>query len=98
MRPLSSAATPCGTFHREASVHLARDPDDRARFQRYRHDFVSRRVGFLSATYGINTGGTVYRADGVAIPLRPALSSPLAERSRDLDQNRPTNPRADGRS
>jgi formylmethanofuran dehydrogenase subunit B len=34
-------------------------------------------VAFRTATYGINTPGTVYRADGVPIPLRPALPSPL---------------------
>lgn len=34
-------------------------------------------VAFRSATYGIHTGGTVYRMDDVSLPLRPALSSPL---------------------
>ncbi len=33
-------------------------------------------VSFAVATYGINTGGTVYRMDDVAIPLRPAFESP----------------------
>ena len=33
-------------------------------------------VALTTSTYGINTGGTVYRADGVPIPLRPALPSP----------------------
>ncbi len=32
-------------------------------------------VVFHTATYGINTAGTVYRIDGVPIPLRPALDS-----------------------
>ena len=36
-------------------------------------------VAFRTATYGIHTPGTVYRADGVPIPLRPALSSPLPD-------------------
>jgi formylmethanofuran dehydrogenase subunit B len=31
------------------------------------------RVWFATATYGINTPGTVYRMDDVPIPLRPAL-------------------------
>lgn len=33
-------------------------------------------VWFSVATYGINTGGTVYRMDDVPIPLRPAFASP----------------------
>jgi len=33
-------------------------------------------VSFKVATYGINTGGTVYRMDDVPIPLRPAFDSP----------------------
>ncbi len=34
-------------------------------------------VVFHTATYGINTAGTVYRMDDVPIPLRPAFPSPL---------------------
>jgi formylmethanofuran dehydrogenase subunit B len=34
-------------------------------------------VSFRTAVCGINTPGTVYRADGVPLPLRAALSSPL---------------------
>src|SRR5690606_15451802 len=33
-------------------------------------------VAFTTATYGINTPGTVYRMDDVPIPLRPAFESP----------------------
>ncbi|GIX03303.1 MAG: tungsten-containing formylmethanofuran dehydrogenase 2 subunit B [Planctomycetaceae bacterium] len=33
-------------------------------------------IAFTVATYGINTGGTVYRMDDVPIPLRPAFPSP----------------------
>ena len=33
-------------------------------------------VAFSVATYGINTGGTVYRMDDVPIPLRPSCESP----------------------
>lgn len=33
-------------------------------------------VAFCTATYGINTAGTVYRMDDVPIPLRPAVDSP----------------------
>ena len=32
-------------------------------------------VAFTTATYGINTPGTVYRMDDVPIPLRPAFES-----------------------
>ena len=35
------------------------------------------RVAFMVATYGINTGGTVYRMDDVPITLRPAFESPF---------------------
>lgn len=34
-------------------------------------------VSFTTATYGINTPGTVYRMDDVPIPLRPAFASPF---------------------
>ncbi|MBA2490319.1 MAG: formylmethanofuran dehydrogenase subunit B [Gammaproteobacteria bacterium] len=34
------------------------------------------KVAFTTATYGINTGGTVYRMDDVPITLRPAFESP----------------------
>lgn len=34
-------------------------------------------VAFRTATYGINTGGTVYRMDDVPISLRPAFDSPF---------------------
>jgi len=34
------------------------------------------RVAFTTATYGINTPGTVYRMDDVPISLRPAFDSP----------------------
>jgi formylmethanofuran dehydrogenase subunit B len=34
-------------------------------------------IVFHTATYGINTPGTVYRMDDVPIPLRPAVDSPL---------------------
>ncbi len=33
-------------------------------------------VAFTTATYGVNTAGTVYRMDDVPIPLRPAFDSP----------------------
>ncbi|MCG8380260.1 MAG: hypothetical protein MI865_12420, partial [Proteobacteria bacterium] len=36
-------------------------------------------VAFRTATYGINTTGTVYRMDDVPITLRPAFESPFPE-------------------
>ena len=33
-------------------------------------------VHFTTATYGINTSGTVYRMDDIPITLRPAFESP----------------------
>jgi len=35
------------------------------------------KVAFRTATYGINTGGTVYRMDDVPISMRPAFESPF---------------------
>jgi formylmethanofuran dehydrogenase subunit B len=37
------------------------------------------RVAFATATYGINTAGTVYRMDDVPITLRPVLDSPYPD-------------------
>ena len=34
-------------------------------------------VSIQTSTYGINTGGTVYRMDDVPISLRPAFDSPF---------------------
>jgi formylmethanofuran dehydrogenase subunit B len=34
-------------------------------------------VSLTTAQYGLETGGTVYRSDGVALPLRPPLTSHL---------------------
>jgi hypothetical protein len=46
------------------------------------HSFIQRAflptVVFHTATYGINTAGTVYRMDDVPIPLRPAFESQLS--------------------
>ncbi len=43
-------------------------------------------VLFHTATYGIHTSGTVYRMDGVPIPLRPSLSSSLPTSEQILAQ------------
>lgn len=43
---------------------------------KFTHTAQLARVAFTTATYGINTGGTVYRMDDVPITLRPAFDSP----------------------
>jgi formylmethanofuran dehydrogenase subunit B len=70
------ASDPAANFPKAAIEHLGRipvislDPKETA---------TSRlaRVVFHTATYGINTTGTVYRMDDVPITLRKAFDSPL---------------------
>ncbi len=63
-------------FSQAAREHLARipsivlDPNDTPTTR-------AATVVFHTATYGINTAGTVYRMDDVPIPLRPAFESNL---------------------
>ncbi len=45
-------------------------------------------VVFHTATYGINTSGTVYRMDDVPIPLRPAFASHLPSDEEILEGDR----------
>ena len=69
------ASDPMSNFSQPAREHLAKiktvvlDPklSETARVAT---------VHFTTATYGINTPGTVYRMDDVPIPLRPAFESP----------------------
>ena len=73
------------------------DTDGRDRFKRYRHDFL--RESWVSLGHVWNQ----YRRHGLSCGRRgdsppPRPVSVHAERSRDPDQNRPTNTRADGRS
>ena len=69
------ASDPMGNFSQPAREHLAKipyvslDPKETATTR-------GATVAFTTATYGINTGGTVYRMDDVPIPLRPAFASP----------------------
>ncbi|MDH3717204.1 MAG: formylmethanofuran dehydrogenase subunit B [Planctomycetota bacterium] len=69
------ASDPMANFSQAAREHLARipfvalDPKDTPTTR-------AAAVSFKVATYGINTGGTVYRMDDVPIPLRPAFPSP----------------------
>ena len=70
------ASDPMSNFSQPARDHLARIPSivldpklsDTAR---------TATVAFTTSTYGINTGGTVYRMDDIPIPLRPAFASPF---------------------
>lgn len=69
------ASDPMSNFSQPAREHLAKIPvivldpklSETAKIAK---------VAFTTATYGINTAGTVYRMDDVPIPLRPAFESP----------------------
>jgi formylmethanofuran dehydrogenase subunit B len=69
------ASDPMANFPQKAREHLARipyvvlDPKETPTVR-------NAEVAFTTATYGINTAGTVYRMDDVPIPLRPAFPSP----------------------
>ncbi|MCH8046744.1 MAG: formylmethanofuran dehydrogenase subunit B [Planctomycetes bacterium] len=69
------AADPMSNFSQPAREHLktipyiALDPKETPTTR-------AAAVAFTVSTYGINTGGTVYRMDDVPIPLRPAFKSP----------------------
>ena len=69
------ASDPMSNFSQPAREHLARiksvvlDP-------KLSETAKVATVAFTTSTYGINTGGTVYRMDDVPIPLRPAFDSP----------------------
>ncbi len=69
------AADPMANFHQAARDHLGKipyialDPKETPTTR-------GATVAFTTATYGINTPGTVYRMDDVPIPLRPAFDSP----------------------
>jgi len=70
------ACDPASNFPKAAIEHMKRIPvislDPK-------HTITSSlaHVAFTTSTYGINTGGTVYRMDDVPIPLRPAFDSPF---------------------
>ncbi len=69
------ASDPASNFPRKAIEHLKKIPvvvlDPKST-----ETTEIARVVFTTSTYGINTGGTVYRMDDVPIPLRPAFESP----------------------
>lgn len=70
------ASDPMANFSQAAREHLASIP-----FVALDHKETSTTraaaVAFHVATYGINVAGSVYRTDGVPLPLRPAFDSPL---------------------
>ncbi|MBI1731520.1 MAG: formylmethanofuran dehydrogenase subunit B [Gammaproteobacteria bacterium] len=72
------ASDPASNFPREATAHLRRIPvislDPKATLTS-----GLARVAFRTATYGINTGGTVYRMDDVPITMRKAFDSPFPD-------------------
>ncbi len=69
------ASDPAANFPKAAIEHMRQIPvivlDPKAT-----HTSQLAKVAFTTATYGINTPGTVYRMDDVPIPLRPAFESP----------------------
>jgi formylmethanofuran dehydrogenase subunit B len=69
------ASDPGANFPRKAIEHLKKIPvivlDPKAT-----ETTRIARVAITTSTYGINTGGTVYRMDDVPIALRPAFESP----------------------
>lgn len=72
---MTIACDPMANFSQPAREHLARIPYI-ALDAKETPTTRAAAVAFTVATYGINTGGTVYRMDDVPIPLRPAFDSP----------------------
>jgi len=72
---MTIACDPMANFSQPAREHLASIPFIALDAQETPTTRAAT-VAFTVATYGINTGGTVYRMDDVPIPLRPAFDSP----------------------
>ncbi|MEN9554477.1 MAG: Formate dehydrogenase [Planctomycetota bacterium] len=72
---MTIACDPMANFSQPAREHLAAIPFI-ALDTKETPTTRAATVAFSVATYGINTGGTVYRMDDVPIPLRPAFASP----------------------
>jgi len=70
------ASDPASNFPKRAIEHLHRIPVI-ALDTKTSATAKLARVAFRTATYGINTGGTVYRMDDVPISLRKAFDSPF---------------------
>ena len=71
------ASDPASNFPKAAIEHMKRIP---VITLDAKHTITSSlaHVAFTTSTYGINTGGTVYRMDDVPIALRKAYDSPFA--------------------
>jgi formylmethanofuran dehydrogenase subunit B len=69
------ASDPASNFAQEAIETMRRIPVI-VLDPKFTHTAELARVAFTTATYGINTPGTVYRMDDVPITLRPAFDSP----------------------
>ena len=69
------ASDPAANFPRRAIEHLSSIPVI-ALDTKPTHTTQLARVAFATATYGINTAGTVYRMDDVPITMRKAFDSP----------------------
>ncbi len=70
------ASDPASNFSKKAIEHLKKIPVITLDAKETHTTKISK-VRFAVATYGINTGGTVYRMDDVPISLRPAFDSPF---------------------
>ncbi|MBI4006177.1 MAG: formylmethanofuran dehydrogenase subunit B [Gammaproteobacteria bacterium] len=70
------ASDPASNFPRAAIEHLHKIPVITLDAKQTETTQLAH-VAFTTATYGINTGGTVYRMDDVPITLRPAFESPF---------------------
>lgn len=70
------ATDPAANFPRKAIEHIRKIPVISLDAKRTPTSQLAH-VAFATATYGINTGGTVYRMDDVPITLRPAFESPF---------------------
>lgn len=91
------ASDPASNFPKAATAHLHRIPVISLDTKPTLTSSLAR-VAFRTSTYGINTGGTVYRMDDVPITLRKAFDSPfpddetilkaIREKVRDLLQAR----------
>lgn len=70
------ASDPASNFPRAAIEHLKKIPVICLDTKQTDTSNLAH-VAFTTATYGINTSGTVYRMDDVPITLRPAFDSPF---------------------
>ena len=72
------ASDPASNFPKAAIAHLRRIPVISLDTKSTLTSSLAR-VAFRTSTYGINTGGTVYRMDDVPITLRKAFDSPFPD-------------------